>query len=135
METVSHETKSGPAEYPSFPAREPEVSRKSPGPRLQVDGRDKKRAQQPFPPQSSSPERPDDEGAAGGSGGGGGGAGSEIEGSVTCLVCRYTTFKIHHSHLLKHFVLKRQIRVFSFQYFIQTMQKGIGLEAYQGFSS
>jgi len=64
----------GPAEYPSFPAREPEVSRKSPGPRLQ----------------SSSPERPDDEGAAGGSGGGGGGAGSEIEGSVTCLVCRAT---------------------------------------------
>jgi len=64
----------GPTEYPSFPAREPEVSRKSPGPRLQ----------------SSSPERPDDEGAAGGSGGGGGGAGSEIEGSVTCLVCRAT---------------------------------------------
>ena len=39
--------------------------------------------------QTSSPERPDDEGAAGGSGGGG--ASSEIEGSVTCLVCRCTT--------------------------------------------
>jgi len=61
----------GPAEYSGFPVREPEASRKSPGPRLQ----------------SSSPERPDDEGAVGGSGGGGGG---EIEGSVTCLVCRAT---------------------------------------------
>jgi len=59
----------GPAEYAAFPVREPEVPRKSPAPRLQ----------------GSSPERPDDEGAAGGSGGGG-----EIEGSVTCLVCRAT---------------------------------------------
>jgi len=59
----------GSAEYAAFPVREPEVPRKSPAPRLQ----------------GSSPERPDDEGAAGGSGGGG-----EIEGSVTCLVCRAT---------------------------------------------
>ena len=47
-ETVAHESNSGPTEYPSFPARgEPEVSRKSPGPRLQVESWDEEIQQQP----------------------------------------------------------------------------------------